>query len=73
MILKPQRDLFILVLMLILVGQPVDADQSSPVLKVGISPFSPFVILSKICHIVLTPSRHGIHFPQLSLCVNSIK
>jgi len=46
MILKPQRCLIILALMLILVGQPVDAGQSDPVLKVGISPFSPFVTLS---------------------------
>lgn len=46
MIFKPQRGLFILALMLILVGQPVDAGQSDPVLKVGISPFSPFAILS---------------------------
>jgi ABC-type amino acid transport substrate-binding protein len=46
MILKLQRGLFILALMVILVGQPVDAGQSEPVLKVGISRFSPFVILS---------------------------
>jgi len=46
MILKPKRGLFLLALILILVSQPVDAAQSDPVLKVGISPFSPFVVLS---------------------------
>jgi len=46
MILKPQKGLFLLALLLILVSQPVDAAQSDPVLKVGISPFSPFVVLS---------------------------
>ena len=47
MILKPKRGLLILISILILVtGQPVAAAQSDPALKVGISPFSPFVILS---------------------------
>ena len=45
MILKPQKGLFILATILILIGQPAAA-QSDPVLKVGISPFSPFVIMS---------------------------
>ena len=35
-----------LALFLVLICQPVDAAQSETVLKVGISPFSPFVILS---------------------------
>ena len=47
MILKPKRGLFILALMFIIAGQPADAAQSDSVLKVGISPFSPFVILSE--------------------------
>ena len=47
MILKLKRGLFILTMMLILVGQPADAAQSDSKLKVGISPFSPFVMLSK--------------------------
>ena len=46
MFLKPKRGLFLLALILILVSQPVEAAQSDPVLKVGISPFSPFVVLS---------------------------
>jgi len=46
MILNPKRGLFILALMLILAGHPADAGQSDPVLKIGISPFSPFALLS---------------------------
>lgn len=46
MILKLKRGLFILTMMLILVGQPADAAQSDSKLKVGISPFSPFVMVS---------------------------
>lgn len=46
MILKPKKGLLILISILILAGQPVTAAQSDPALKVGISPFSPFVILS---------------------------
>jgi ABC-type amino acid transport substrate-binding protein len=46
MILSPIRGLFLLALLLILVSQPVDAAQPDPVLKVGISPFSPFVVLA---------------------------
>jgi ABC-type amino acid transport substrate-binding protein len=46
MILKARRGLFFLASILILVSQPVDAAQSEPILKVGISPFSPFVVLA---------------------------
>jgi ABC-type amino acid transport substrate-binding protein len=38
--------MLILALIFILIGRPVDAAQSDSVLKVGISPFSPFVTLS---------------------------
>jgi len=44
---KPYVALVILGLMLILVGQPAASTQSEPVLKIGISPFSPFVMLSE--------------------------
>jgi ABC-type amino acid transport substrate-binding protein len=47
MFLNPKRGLFILTLMLILVGKPADAAQSDSIFRVGISPFSPFVMLSK--------------------------
>lgn len=47
MILKPKRGLFILALLLILASQPVDAAQSDSILKIGISPFSPFVMVSR--------------------------
>jgi len=46
MILKQKTGLLILALILILTGQPADAAQSDSILRVGISPFSPFVILS---------------------------
>ncbi len=46
MIFEPKRGLFLLALILILVSQPVDAAPSDPVLKVGISPFTPFVVLA---------------------------
>ena len=46
MILKSQKSLLLLAVILILVSQPLGAAQSDPVLKVGISPFSPFVNLS---------------------------
>ena len=39
--------MLILALILILIGRPVNAAQSGSKLKVGISPFSPFVMLSK--------------------------
>ena len=38
--------MLILILVLFLIGPPVEAVQSDTVLKVGISPFSPFVMLS---------------------------
>jgi len=44
MLLKAQRGLFLAASILILISQPVGAAQSDPVIKVGISPFSPFVI-----------------------------
>ncbi|MBW2429253.1 MAG: transporter substrate-binding domain-containing protein [Deltaproteobacteria bacterium] len=46
MILKQKMGMPILALILILIGQPIDAAQSDSILKVGISPFSPFVMLS---------------------------
>jgi polar amino acid transport system substrate-binding protein len=46
MVLKQNRGMPILALLLILICQPVDAAQSGAIFKVGISPFSPFVILS---------------------------
>ena len=46
MICKQKRGLLILALILILMGQPTQAAQPDSILKVGISPFSPFVILS---------------------------
>lgn len=46
MIINLKRGLFPLALMLILASQPLDAAQSDSILKVGISPFSPFVILT---------------------------
>jgi ABC-type amino acid transport substrate-binding protein len=46
MILKPKSGLILLASLLILASLPVGAAQSDPVLKVGISPFSPFVVLA---------------------------
>jgi ABC-type amino acid transport substrate-binding protein len=46
LILKPTKSLFIILLMLISLGRPNADAQSDPVLKVGISPFSPFVFLT---------------------------
>ena len=46
MILKAPRGLFLLAALLILASQTVGAAQSDPILKVGVSPFSPFVVLA---------------------------
>ena len=46
MFLKLQKSLIILISILILAGQSATAAQSEPALRVGISPFSPFVMLA---------------------------
>jgi len=46
MVIKERTGMLIIVLLLTVIGQPVVAAQSDSKLKVGISPFSPFVMVS---------------------------
>ena len=46
MIIKLKTATLVLTLALSLLGRPIEAGESDPILKVGISPFSPFVMLS---------------------------